>query len=408
VFVVLRVCNGVIGTMTSVEKLQVLRIKNARERGKLQIESAMPRIIEAALVSGRNISYSSKGDVHLTDWRSNVHNINASSTDAPLQIEGPLSRVTIEECVEAIEPNSFKICVGTVQGTGEKAVLSFKKTHFKIIGASQKGKSSLVAAFLTIVSQTHTPDQVQFAVLDMEDMTGRLFTDLPHTIRHARNLEDVVYGLREIVSIMEERYRNTVKEIALMPIILIYLEEFLDLKNQLKAFNTALYKECVAHVTTLATRGLKARCQLLLCAQTEYRDSGGELAGALANIPNGFSVCLVPSAARAAGFTNTELLNRNYKENRVGVFVAKHPQLQGIVVGPDFDLERRLMDLEDDDDGSYLLPSPHSPTKAEIDLAEAQNYWNNGFNSENKIMTCYPGMTKYQANKLCKKLRMTE
>lgn len=408
------------------EKLEKLRIQNETERAKLSLTYKMAYAVDAGIANGRNISYSAKGELQISDWRSNVHSISEIATNQTTpQIEAPLRRISITECVEAIEHNSLKVCVGSIQDTDQKAIITFKKSHFKFIGASQKGKSSLVATFLDVVSQTHSADVVQFAILDMEDMTGNLFSDLPHVIKHARSKETVVLGLREMVSIMDYRYTLPVKEIAKMPIILIYVEEFLDLKNQLKAFNPDLYKETIAHITTLATRGLKARCQLMLCAQTEYRDSGGELAGALANIPNGFSVCLKPEAARAAGFTNTVLLNKNYQENKVGVFVAKHPQLQCIVVGAECDLEKRLADLEQDEsdeeeEGLYLLPQQQSeqetiaelpkfrekgPQADAIDINEAIGYWNDGYGSENKLMAAYPGLTKYQANKLYKRIK---
>lgn len=406
-------------------------VKLERERAKLDLDRYMPRVLEAGLLSGRNISYGPKGEITVSDYRSNAHQfIEASEVSTPMQLAGPFERISIAECAASVEPNSLKVCVGTIADTGEKAIISFKKSHFKFIGASQKGKSSLVASFLDAVSQTHTPDVVQFSILDMEDMTGNLFTYLPHVRMHARTKEDVVVALRECVAIMEERYTHTVKEIAHMPILLIYVEEFLDLKNQLKAFNPEAYKEVSAHITTLALRGLKARCQLLLCAQADYRDKSGDLAGAMSSIPNGFSVCLKPDASRAAGFTDTALLNRNYQENKVGVFVAQTPTLKAIVIGPDCDLEKRLVELEQEEladteegTGIYLLPQPEDaddadiqpsalpvmrskgPTADSIDLNEAVSHWNSGYDSQYGLMKCYPGMTQYQANKLMKKLK---
>ena len=63
---------------------------------------------------------------------------------------GGVARLTIEQIVRNCEPNSYKIFIGrSLTKPGNKAVLiNFYKQHFRFMGISQRGKSSMVAAFL--------------------------------------------------------------------------------------------------------------------------------------------------------------------------------------------------------------------------------------------------------------------
>jgi len=84
--------------------------------------------------------------------------------------------------------------------------------------------------------------------------------------------------------------------------------------------------------------------QLLLCVQVDYRDD--DLQEALVNVTSGMSFCLRVSAAQAAGFYQTELLQRNAKENKVGQAVAEMPDCKDLILAPDYDLRVRLQRLE--------------------------------------------------------------
>jgi hypothetical protein len=170
---------------------------------------------------------------------------------------------------------------------------------------------------------------------------------------HARSNEQVLQYLIHTTVLMERRYRiierDGIAALRKMPVILVYLEEFLRLKAYFKAqLKTAKDKEQAESdyatlmycINELAGRGLKARIQLLLCAQVDYADD--DFREAMANISCGFSFCVKRDAAMAAGFTNAELLTRNLKENKVGQAVVECPDCNDLVLAPEYDLEARL------------------------------------------------------------------
>lgn len=278
-----------------------------------------------------------------------------------------IRRATIDEICEHITYNSYWIYLGrslTADGNPAVPICIYKK-HIKLIGASQKGKSSMAAALLEIITRTHDPQHVRIALLDLEDQTSNLFANVPHLGRvtvegrkillHARSREQVLEYLTYIVKIMDFRYTLTRAEVAKQPILLVYIEEFLAFKNYYKRRVEATkgeekeqakrdYAQLIYCINELALRGLKARVQLLLCAQVDYRDE--DLQEALTSITSGMSFCVRPSAASAAGFYNTELIKRNAIENAIGQAVVEMPEINDLILAPDYNLEQRLLDLE--------------------------------------------------------------
>jgi hypothetical protein len=297
------------------------------------------------------------------------------------QEEHALRRLTIEEICEHVKRNSYKIFIGRslTSATHHAVQISIDKRHFKFIGASQKGKSSMAAAFLEIITRTHDPEHVMLALLDLEDQTSKLLADKPHIaelliddkllLLHARTREQVVEYLNHIVALMDYRYSLSKHEVIDGPILLVYIEEFLALKKYLrKKIDAALDKEVERKakkmyadftyaVSEIASRGLKVRIQLLLCAQVDYRDEDKELQEALINVDAGMSFCVRPTAAQAAGFSHNELLNRNYQEDKVGQAVVEMSDCKDLVLAPEFDLEQKILDLED------IYDIPHSPAQ---------------------------------------------
>ena len=161
----------------------------------------------------------------------------------PAQVyRSAVERVTIELICEHVERNSYGIYIGrSLTQEGNPAVpLQFYKQHIEIIGVSQKGKSSMAAALMDIITRTHDPEYVQLVLLDMENQTSSLFAHLPHVMTwkgkklHARTPEEVIEQLGLVVEIMNYRYTLPAQERADLPVLLVYLEEFLALKNELK------------------------------------------------------------------------------------------------------------------------------------------------------------------------------
>lgn len=283
----------------------------------------------------------------------------------------PVSTITLprllpNEIIRNTERDSYQICIGrSLTKNGHPPTwINFYKQHLKLIGASQYGKSSMAAAILYLITRTHGPEKVLIALLDLEHKTSRLFADIPHmaavtingkqTILHARSRDQVLEYLAYIVAIMEERYRLDDAEVEQEPILLVYLEEFLALKDFYKRNIDRTegesreqakknYAQLVYCISEIARRGLKAKIQFLLCAQVDYRDE--DLQEALVNITNGMSFCVLTTAARAAGFTSTSLLNQNAELNEKGVAVVETPDCKDLVHALDFNLEKKLVAL---------------------------------------------------------------
>jgi hypothetical protein len=211
--------------------------------------------------------------------------------------DGPaMARITVEEAIKHTDSNSYQVYVGRslTDEIGRAMKMGFRGKHLKFIGASQRGKSSEIAALLSIIAATHDPTHVQVAILDLEDKTGRLFADLPHIKRfrvngrevrlHATNVDQVLEYLIYVTKFMEFRYQMAPTVLAQQPMFIVYIEEFLRLRRILKARIATSspgpkrekaqrdYAALIDCIDALAARGLKAHIQLWLCAQVDYVD----------------------------------------------------------------------------------------------------------------------------------------
>jgi hypothetical protein len=306
-------------------------------------------------------------------------------------------RLTVSEIIQHTDPNSYTIVIGrSLTKPGNPPIrVGFYKHHFKFIGASQKGKSSMAAVFLHLVTRTHDYQHVLVALLDWEDQTSKLFANVPHLAKvrvpeedgqpsrvvplHARTREQVVAYLNYIIRIVDDRYTYSKQEILRQPIMLVYVEEFLQLKNWLrKQIDSApdeaakkrakkMYADFTFAISEIAARGLKVRVQLLLCAQVDYRDDDKELQEALINIDCGMSFAVRTTAAQAAGFYNYELLQRNALESFVGQAVVEMPDCKDLVLAPDFDLEKRLVSFEE----AEAAQEPQAPSRRDHGMLTA-------------------------------------
>jgi len=281
--------------------------------------------------------------------------------------DATIPRLGLNDIVRHTERNRYRVCIGrSLTKRGNPPVwINLYGQHLKLIGASQYGKSSLAAAILYLITRTHTPSHVLIALLDMEHKTSKLFADIPHlaevmvndqpVVLHAKNRDQVLTYLRYVVAVMDERYTLSEEEVEQEPILLVYLEEFLALKDYFKRLIDALsgeakeqakknYAQLVYYVSEIARRGLKVKVQLLMCAQVDYRDD--DFQEALVNITGGMSFCVRVSAALAAGFTRTDLLRRNVEADMKGQAVVETPDCKDLVRAPEFDLKKKLLAFE--------------------------------------------------------------
>lgn len=297
----------------------------------------------------------------------NVTNNNfLEGPETEVEDEDDVEQPTLEECIAQVKRNSFEVCVGRSLSTGDYRKVNIYKKHWKIIGGSQMGKSAAMIANLRMLAATHDPERLTIAPLDLEDQNVNLLADLPHIARWngtplvARNEGEVLDRLDDLVDMMKYRYTLTKREVKALPIVIVYIEELLRLKDHYKnAIKTAalqgpaavkyakgLYTRLVEALNALSGRGLKVRIQLFIAAQVDYRDE--DLVAAWKNIQFGQSFKVESGAARAAGFNNNELLADNYENGDVGEFVLQYIRLSDLCIGPYFPLEDLVEEWENE------------------------------------------------------------
>jgi hypothetical protein len=292
----------------------------------------------------------------------NLHSISQAAKGALQQGQqvqglpaGAMPKPTFDECLRQVGRNSLQLCPGRNLETGEFIITDIPDTHFLLIGTTRKGKSTEVAMLLEQAVKTHNPTHVQLALLDLEDQTCNLFAKEPHVLTLqrqgkrvkaiARSTQEVVTYLGYLVDLMDERYKLTPIERAKLPHILIYLEEFLDLKRRMVSDKKAGVALATAF-NSLATRGLKANMHLMVCAQASYsqedfREAMAQLTGTM------LAFSAPPRLAQAAGFMNYALLQKNYLAKTPGQFVFEGTGETCLAAAPEYDLKGKLRALQE-------------------------------------------------------------
>lgn len=265
---------------------------------------------------------------------------------------GQPGKPKIEDLVKLVERNSFQLPFGNSLKENGVPIVDIDSSHILIIGSSQKGKSCFAAALIDLVTKTHDPDTMVIALLDLENKTSKLFEGMDHLAvlnvgrkeveLHARNPVQVAEYLHYIRNEMDRRYSLPESEQEKQPHILVYIEEFLDLKRH-RDLGKNLQAQLLDDLNSLAIRGLKAFIHLMACAQVDYADE--DLKPFNNNFGINVSFAVKPSAARAAGFVCSELLNSNWENKQQGQCVVEATGCTDLVQAPDYDVKVRLKEL---------------------------------------------------------------
>lgn len=287
--------------------------------------------------------------------------LSASKEPQGLLPAGTTGAPTLDECISRIARNSLQLCVGRSLKTAEYAIVQLPGAHILLIGSTQKGKSTQAAAIMQQLTTTHDREHVLLALLDLEDQTCNLFADAPHVLRIgldngrtikaiARSEQEVARYLGLLRQLMDERYELAPKERAALPHIVIYVEEFLELKRRLKGQDLARMAD---DFTSLATRGLKANMHLMVCAQASYsQEEFREAMGQLVGINMGF--CAPPKLAQAAGFWEYDLLKQNFLAKVPGQFVLEATGQTDLCMAPEYQLQARLQAMQNEEEERSL------------------------------------------------------
>ncbi len=246
----------------------------------------------------------------------------AAAAQAVQGYEQPALATIIEELI----PNALEFAFGVDPLTGLLVKTTLPKAvHVQLLGATGQGKSRQATSILTQLCARNDKEHLALALIDAEGETSAPFQGLPHVRYLADDPKEAGRTFKALVSELERRDITRV----VWPVLFIFVEEFLNLRRTMPAD----YRDQVLEdYTTLALRGRKRGMFLFSIGQTAYsekaiRDAQGQFLSSMA-----FAV--KPTAARSAGFTNTDLLNRLYSERRPGQFLLERPAGDSILLAP--------------------------------------------------------------------------
>lgn len=254
-----------------------------------------------------------------------------------------------DQLLNALVPNSLTVSPGIRNSNGQPVIVSITEIpHLKIIGSSGFGKSCLAAALLDQACRLNTPDKLQIALLDLEHKTSRLFEDRANVAEInlgtrrvtmvATDADEVAQHLGFLKKELSRRTKLSEDDLIKEPVLLMYVEEMLSLQFEVEE---ELLQQMLADITILAIRGRKYGMFLLAVSQTDYSTS--ELRVAQKQFRFRAAAGIDTTAARAAGFMNTELIKNNFQHGKPGQFVVEYPSFSDLVLAPDYDVKKLVL-----------------------------------------------------------------
>jgi hypothetical protein len=232
----------------------------------------------------------------------------------------------LQTIIEELPDNALEFVFGMNPQTGDLARTSLlKAVHIQLVGASGQGKSRQATSILTQLCARNDAQHLNLALIDCEGETTAPFQHLPHVRYLADEPKDAAKTFRGLVNELERRDQVKV----LYPVILIFCEEFLNLRRTMPS---DYRDQALEDFTTLALRGRKRGMFLFSIGQTAYVDKA--IRDAQMQFLSSMAFAVKPTAARSAGFTNSELLNRLYSERRPGQFLLERPTGDSILLAP--------------------------------------------------------------------------
>ncbi len=233
---------------------------------------------------------------------------------------------TLETIIEELRPNSLEFAFGMDPLTGQLVKTTLPKSvHIQLLGASGQGKSRQATSILTQLCATNDPQHLGLALIDCEGETTDPFQHLPHVQHLALDPREAARTFKALVNELERRDISRV----VWPVLFIFVEEFLNLRRTMPA---DYRDQALEDYTTLALRGRKRGMFLFSIGQTAYTEKA--IRDAQNQFLSSMAFACKPTAARSAGFTNTELLNKLYSERRPGQFLLERPAGDSILLAP--------------------------------------------------------------------------
>jgi hypothetical protein len=293
-----------------------------------------------------------------------VHKPIAAKEVMQLPAGPAITRPTQEAIIAQLPYNEYMVSPGANALTGEIVVVSLLNVpHVKFIGAPGFGKSCLAGSILDQVTQTNDRQHLQLALLDCEHKTSKLFEHNSNIaqVRINGRIIDLVATDADMVAVqlgflkreMLRRAQLSEAELDGQPVLLMYVEEMLSLQYEV---DPKLLQQMVDDILILAVRARKYRMFLLSCMQTDYSTDEMKVSQKMFRLRG--AAAIDPSAARAAGFQNTELVKANFAQGQKGQFVIEYPGFSNIVLVPGYDVKKKLQQLGRPD---IQQTSPYAP-----------------------------------------------
>ena len=131
-----------------------------------------------------------------------------------------------------------------------------QQTHLLIAGATGSGKSTLIDGLLQTILH-RAPTQAKYIILDRKFTTLRPYAQAPHSMRHARSLDEMITTLRDTIQLMQARFDYLEHHPANFSEIYLIIDELADLMTTRKRDATPLLQELLqlsreAHIHIIA------------------------------------------------------------------------------------------------------------------------------------------------------------
>jgi hypothetical protein len=347
---------------------QQYQLQLEHQRAALDFDRAMTQSLH--LAAAHQANYKARyGDREISAvYRFPPTRVTMEQPAQPLQIEAPAIRQPTQRfLLDQLEENMLQVSPGVRTNDGSPVVLSIPDAvHFKLIGSSGFGKSCLAGAMLDQAVKLNSPDVLQIALLDLEHKTSRLFEHSPNVAIFqvgkrrismvATNADEVAEHLGYIKKEIDRRAQFSEYDLQSEPLLLCYLEEMLSLQYEV---DEALLAQMLKDLGVLAVRGRKYNVFILACSQTDY--STPELRTAQKQFRSRMAFAIDTTAARAAGFMNTELIKHNFTQPKdEHTFVLETPGLASLMIAPAFDVRAKVLAM---DTRSRVVQGSSSPVQ---------------------------------------------
>lgn len=244
----------------------------------------------------------------------------------PLALPEPLHAT---EAMDLVEYNKLQWCFGTIE-TGEPVILTIPDAvHVLNVASTGQGKTTLTANLLYQLVTKNDEDQYSLFIADLKGTLAEPFT--PWCTQTAREAGEYVTLLRGIADLVTLRRQSRDFE---APLVLLVLEEALAIKMMLSPQDLLVYSNALSIISTL---GREYRVFILMCNQVDY--SSKEFRASRGQFLTRLSGAVLPSAARAMGFIDTEKINKVWTDKLPGQFLLETIDGSRIIRTPRLDLK---------------------------------------------------------------------